>query len=287
MGLRFNKLHQITAPLVGLVLVVLGGCIPDPLEVDDIPSLPVKLVISSQVLPGQGLSVLVTKSIGALDAGWGSELEPLLREIAVDDAVVTLTYGNQVDTLVYQEYGVYAGADGAIQSGQLYELKVISARWGSVRATAIAPDPVVFQTASAKLYLTGFDSLASVTYGITDPPGPNWYMINVQKISTETPIDRYLNPRVFTRLVRDTAFNGQPFEETFNVIFQDYSLGDTALVTLSNISEEYFRYLSLRNDSRYSLAGFASEPLNFPSNVQGGYGYFNLHVPDARVFVLE
>ena len=112
-------------------------------------------------------------------------------------------------------------------------------------------------------------------------------MINVQKISATTPVDRYLNPRVFTRLVQDTAFNGQRFEEEFNVIFQNYTEGDSVLVTMSNISKAYFDYLWLRNESRYSLAGFASEPLNFPSNVQGGYGYFNLHIPDIRTFVLE
>jgi hypothetical protein len=56
---------------------------------------------------------------------------------------------------------------------------------------------------------------------------------------------------------------------------------------MSSISEDYFNCLSLRNDDRYSLAGFALEPLNLPTNVKNGYGYFNLHVPDARVFVLE
>ena len=56
---------------------------------------------------------------------------------------------------------------------------------------------------------------------------------------------------------------------------------------MSNISPEYYKYLSIRNDNRYNLAGFASEPLNYPTNVQGGYGYFNLHVPDVRIFVMK
>ncbi len=287
MVFRSRHIVNLGKSLLGLLMVVLGSCIPDPLEVTNIPTLPVKLVIASQALPDRGLSVLVTTSIGALDAGWGSELEPLMREIAVDDAVITLEHENQIDTLVHQLYGVYTGSGGIIEAGKIYTLRVRSVRWGEVTAVETAPEYVPFQSASAKLYLTGYDSLASVTYSLQDPPDPNWYMINVQKISSTTPVDRYLNPRVFTRLVRDSSFNGQRFEESFNVIFQNYSLDDSVLVTMANISEAYYHYLKVRNDSRYSLAGFASEPLNFPSNVKGGYGYFNLHLPDARVFVMK
>jgi hypothetical protein len=279
-------MKRIAAPLLIMIVATLAGCIPDPLAVDDIPTLQPRLVISSQVVAGQGLGVLVTRSIGALDAGRGSELEPLLREIAVDDAVVTLEYDGQADTLIHQDYGVYAGTQN-IEAGKTYVLHVVSPTWGAVMATAVAPQAVPFESVSAELYKTGYDSLASVKYAIVDPPEKNWYMVNVQKVSATTEIDRYLNPRVFTHLVRDDAFNGKPFEEQFNVIFQNYSLGDSVLVSMSSISEAYFNYLSLRNDSRYSLAGFASEPLNLPTNVQGGYGYFNLHIPDPRIFVLE
>ncbi len=287
MGLHSEKSTGLASILLATLIATLGGCIPDPLEVDNIPALPVKLVIASQVLPGQGLSVMVTRSIGALDAGFGSQLQPLIEEIAVDDALVTLEHDGTTDTLVHQLYGVYAGANGTIVSGKSYQLRVSSAQYGEVVASAVAPTYVPFETVSAGLYRTGYDSLASVTYSILDPPEQNWYMVNVQKVSAATPVDRYLNPRVFTHLVIDSAFNGKRFEENFNVIFQNYSEGDSVLVTLSNISEDYFKYLALRNDSRYSLAGFASEPLNFQTNVRGGYGFFNLNVPDVRIFEMK
>lgn len=266
---------------------VFSSCIPDPLEVTNVPALQPKIVIGSQVIPGQGLMVYVTRSIGALEAGWNSELEPLLEQIAIQDAVVVLVSDDRSDTLDHLRYGVYAGASDAIVGGKQYLLVVKSPTWGEVTATATAPPQVFFDDVEASLYKTGFDSLASVRYSLNDPAESNWYMVNVQKFSTTTEIDRYLNPRVFTRLVRDTAFNGRRFEEEFNVIFQNYSEGDSVLITMSNISEDYFNYLHLRNESRYSLASFASEPLNFPSNVVGGYGYFNLHIPDARAFKLE
>jgi hypothetical protein len=287
MDLRSDRIRRAAVPLLIAILGVMGGCIPDPLDVDNVPALPPKLVVGSQVIPGQGLVVYVTRSVGALEAGWGSALEPLLQQIAVADAVVTLAHDNRLDTLEHQGYGVYVGASDAVEAGKSYTLYVDSPTWGSVHASTAAPQQVILESAEASLYLTGYDSLASVRYSFVDPPVANWYMINVQKVSVTTEVDRYLNPRVFTRLVSDTTFNGGRFEEAFNVIFQNYSAGDSVLVLFSNISQEYYQYLHLRNESRYSLASFASEPLNFPSNVQGGYGYFNLHVPDVRVFVLE
>ncbi|MBL7865111.1 MAG: DUF4249 domain-containing protein [Cyclobacteriaceae bacterium] len=269
------------------VIITMAGCIPDPLEVGDIPSLKPVLVISSQVMPGQRLSVLVTKSIGALDAGRGSDLQALMSQVAVMDAVVTIEFDNTRDTLVHQGYGVYLGSANVIESGKDYFLRVNSISMGEATSTARAPRQVPFQSVDAELFLTGFDSLASITYSFVDPPEQNWYMINVQKFSAEDEVNDYLNPRVFTRLVSDEAFNGNPFEEQFNVIFQNFTQGDSIGVFFSSISKDYFDYLSLRNDSRYNLGGFATEPLNFPTNVKGGYGYFNLHVPDIRTFELE
>jgi Domain of unknown function (DUF4249) len=87
--------------------------------------------------------------------------------------------------------------------------------------------------------------------------------------------------------VRDSIYDGKVMQEEFKVLFRKFSKGDTVAVFLSNISEEYYAFLKARNDRRYNLSAFASEPLNFNSNVKGGLGYFNLHVPDARIFVLE
>jgi hypothetical protein len=112
-------------------------------------------------------------------------------------------------------------------------------------------------------------------------------MINVQKYSQENEITSYLNPRLYTRLVRDSINDGKIIKEEFRVLFRRFSAGDTVAVFLSNISEEYYGFLKMRNDRRYNFSAFASEPLNFTSNVKGGLGYFNLHLPDARIFVLE
>jgi hypothetical protein len=96
-----------------------------------------------------------------------------------------------------------------------------------------------------------------------------------------------LNPGAYTILFDDLEFNGKSYGERFRVFPRDYQPGDTIAVSLSNISEEYYRFMQLRLDNRFSFVEFISEPVNYPSNVKGGRGYFNLYVPDVQFFVFE
>jgi hypothetical protein len=140
----------------------------------------------------------------------------------------------------------------------------------------------------ADLFYNGFnDTLAQITYTLQDEVEKNWYMINVQEVEQEDVLENLLNPRAFTILLRDDEFNGGLYREKFRVFPRDYKPGDTIAVSLSNISEEYFQFMQLRIDNRFSLVEFVSEPVNYPSNVVGGKGYFNLYVPDVRFFVFD
>jgi Domain of unknown function (DUF4249) len=270
-----------------LMPLLLASCIPKPLAVDEIAQLKPKIVVSSQLVPGGALVVLITKSIGALDAGRGSDPQALISQIALSDAKVWLTNDGKVDSLPNLGNGLYGNINLNLQPYRDYSLTVKTTDLGEVSAITQLKEQVPFRTANATLYASIYDSAALVNYSLQDPAGPNWYMINVQKYSQKNDINSYLNPRVFTRLVRDSTSDGKVIQEEFKVLFRRFSKGDTVGVFLSNISEEYYGFLKLRNDRRYNFSAFASEPLNFNSNVKGGLGYFNLHLPDVRIFVLE
>src|SRR5690606_8068125 len=115
----------------------------------------------------------------------------------------------------------------------------------------------------------------------------NWYMINVQEVDQADIFRNLLDPNTFTVLFTDANFNGNTFGEDFVVLSRHHYRGDTLAVSLSNISQEYYRFMQLRAGNRFNFLEFISEPVNYPSNVVGGRGYFNLYVPDVRVIVLE
>jgi hypothetical protein len=266
----------------------IASCLPDPLEVDGIPVVKPQIVVSSQIVPDQSLVVLLTKSFGALDASDDSDPQALLDQIAVTDALVTLRRGNETDTLLSLGNGFYGGSFIEFVPGAEYTLDVESESLGKVTSTTQVKPQVTFEDLEADLVFDNFDdTLAQITYSLNDPAEKNWYMLNVLKVEQEELMENLLNPRDFVRLVDDAAFNESYFTETFRVFPREFDDGDTIAVYLSNINREYYDFIQLRLDNRFSLVEFISEPLNYPSNVVGGKGYFNLYIPDIRFIVLE
>lgn len=276
-----------TAIQILLAKQLLLSCLPEPLPVNDIPKLETKIVVSSQIIPNTGLVVFVSRSIGALDAGDDSDPENLIAQIAISDAVVTLQVGETLDTLENIGNGLYGNIILDWQNNVDYTLTVNTTSLGSVSAVTRLPDFVSFNEVSATIFDNGFDSLAQISYRLTDPIGENYYMINVQRFRSSQELSSLVNPRIFTRLFDDKAFDGEEKTETFNVLFEEFSEGDSITVSMANISKAYYDFLKVRSDNRFSFVEFAGEPINYPTNVKGGYGFFNLHTPDVRVFILE
>jgi hypothetical protein len=278
-----------TITLYGITLFLFTACIPDPLDIDGIPVVKPQIVVSTQIIPDESLVVLLTKTFSALDVIDENDPEKVLEQLAVTDAIVTIT-GPQGTSYTLQslDNGVYGGLVIPFEVHKQYTLHVNSESLGEVTATTIVKPMISFADIRANLYSNEFgDNLAQITHRINDPLGPNWYMLNVQEIERNDILKNVINPRDFTRLIDDTDFDGQHYTEVFKVVPRNYSKGDTILVSLSNISEEYYNFVKLRLDNRFSLVEFLGEPINYPSNVIGGKGFFNLYIPDFRTFVLE
>ena len=56
---------------------------------------------------------------------------------------------------------------------------------------------------------------------------------------------------------------------------------------VARLRDEYYDFIDLRIDNRFSFVEYLSEPVNYPSNVVGGKGFFNLYIPDVETFILE
>lgn len=271
------------------VALFLSSCLPDPLEVEGIPVVTPTIVVSSQIVPEESVVILLTKSFGALDASEDSDPQTLLDQIAVTDALVLVEHGGITDTLGHLGNGIYGGVDVELVPGIDYNLRVTSVSLGTVTATTQVKPQVQFTDVEAILYPDSFDdTLAQVTYSFRDPaPENNWYMINAIKVERDDLEENLLDPRDFVLLRDDALFNGGAYTETFRIFPREFSEGDTLALYLSNVSEEYYDFLQMRIDNRLNLVEFISEPLNYPTNVKGGLGFFNLNLPDVRIVFLE
>jgi len=285
--IKLLKTAGCLASVAGVFLVAIS-CLPDPLEVGSMPRAKAELVVSTQIIPDQSLLVLLTRTFGALEASDDSEPQALLDFIAVNDALVIIEGPQGKDTLLNLGNGTYGGMFIPFEAGASYHLYINSTSMGEAYATTEVKPRVEFEHVDAELFYNGFgDTLAQVTYTFADKPETNWYMINVQEVEQEDIIENLLNPRAFTMLLSDEDFNGGSYGERFHVFPRDYQPGDTIAVSLSNISEAYYQFMKLRIDNRLSFVEFVSEPVDYPTNVMGGKGYFNLYVPDVEFFVFD
>jgi hypothetical protein len=285
MDLNFKKSISFFIPLCGAWLF---ACLPDPLRVDDVPQLRPKIVVSSRVTSDEGVVVLLTRSVSALEANEDSDPEELLELIAIPDAQVSITHNGTSYPLSFQGNGLYGSLEIPLQPGEVYELLVETPSLGSVTATTEVMQKVDFNFVSARTYDNGFDTLAEVTYSFNDPPGKNFYMLNVQHLTQGSEAEDLLNPDMFTYLTDDIAFENQEYYVRQQASTRrDFEPGDTVGIFLSNINEAYYDFMRTKLDSRFNFSDFLGEPVNYATNVNGGLGFFNLYIPDVRILELE
>ncbi len=283
-----NGISSWSKYLFFLSWLVVSSCLPDPLSVDGIPVVKPQIVVSTQIIPDQSLVVLLTKSFGALEASGDSDPEELLNQIAINDATVTITGPVGTYELQFLDHGVYGGLVIPFVDGEEYALHVVSESLGEITAVTTVKPFVPFDDIKAELFFNGYDdTLAQITYRLSDPVEENWYMLNVQEVEREDLIENLINPRSFTRLLEDRNFMSTQYAETFRVFPRDFIPGDTIAVSISNISKDYYDFMQLRMENRFSYVEYLSEPINYSSNVNGGKGFFNLYIPDVRFFVLD
>lgn len=286
----FSRKSQLLGYGIALVSVAFWwSCLPDPLEVRNVPRAKTEIVVNTQIIPDESLVVFLTKTFGALEASDNSDPFELLSAITVNDATVILDGPASSDTLLFLGTGVYGGVELPLRAGDVYTLRVNSPSLGTVQATTTVTPQAHFESLSLKRHFNGYDdTLMQVSYAIKDPDDRNFYMINVQRLTLRDDlVEHLLDPHVYTRVIDDSEYNGMVITDTLHATPRDYAAGDTVAVFLSNIQEPYYNFIKLRLDNRMGFVEFVSEPVNYPSNVEGGRGFFNLYIPDIRVFVVE
>ena len=279
---------------IALVLFTVS-CRPKPLEIT-LDAAPQKLVIASQVVPDNVLGVLVTRSFPALEhnifvSGTNNVSQGFIDQVIVENAIVTVTYAGTTDTLYAVDTipGLYVSVSTLQIPYEKYELNVY--------------DPVLNESVSAvSSMLKGveFDTVYPVVqnnnsvrlkYAFKDFVGPNYYLLNVYKASSNNnlanldvnsfPFASGKNELIQSVLINDIVYNTASISSEIEL--NGIVSSDTIGVTLAHISEGYFRFLSAQGKINGLIGQFFREPVNVPTNVTNGYGYFSAYDPDVKV----
>ena len=267
-----------------LGVVSLCSCLPDPLPVDGVPIPEDQVVVGNQIAPDRFLLLSLTRNFTALQGGDDSDIDSLINAILIPEVDIEIS----VEGGIYPLEEITRGLYGSINLPQIpeatYSLSFTNPfnQEPTYAETTLLPS-ISFNSVLPSLRYTEFDTLMTVNFSIQDPEGPNWYMLNVQEISQD--IDLAETP--FTELLSDEEFDGEFYEGSFEVFFRDFSREDTVLISIANISKDYYDFLDLRNDQAFLLLDGLGEPVNYESNIENGLGLFNLYIPDIRFFALN
>ena len=281
--------------ILSLVFFAMFSCRPKPLEIS-LEAAPSKLVIASQVVPQTVLGVLVTRSFTALKhdifiPGTNNVSDAFIDEVIVTNAIVTVKYAGQIDTLhaVDTIPGLYVSASVLQIPYEKYELNVYDPQLNeSVSSVTTMLPGVVFDT----IYpLVQADNSVKLRYTFTDLAGPNYYLVNVYKAQSNAsvanldvnsfPFNSGRNQLIQSQLINDLVYNTD--EITIELNLKGVSESDTIGVTLANISEGYYNYLSAQDKIDGIIGQLFREPVNVPTNITNGYGFFSAYDPDVKV----
>jgi hypothetical protein len=293
---------MLNRPFIFLVIIValtagFSSCQPDPIDIGVAPA-PAKLVVTSQIIPGQTMIVGLTRSFSALSSeGNGGAIDStFLDSVLVSGAQVTVRHPGGRDTLFEIAPGIYASINVLLSSYGSYTLyaKDVITNLEVTAATQLLP-AVDFDSIVPVFTYTPGDTTIFIHYEITDlPTESNYFVLNYYRLNRDTSasfdpntfFQRGQNQLVAFDLISDTDFD-QNGRLTRDRELTTVGTSDTIAVTLSHITKGYYEFLTAYKRSGSLLNQLTGEPINFPSNVEGGYGYFNAHFPSVRFFNLR
>ncbi|MES2591857.1 MAG: DUF4249 domain-containing protein [Bacteroidota bacterium] len=279
------------------ILFLMVGCTPKGIDIDVAPA-ESRIVVASQIIPQKSLVVALTKSFSPLEPIATSEEvgTGLLDNFLVQNALVTVSYNNQTDTLSMLLPGIYVSNDILLTNYNTYTLNVTEPSTGmAVSAVTSMLPQVKFDTVYPIVARNVADTVVSVKYVLHDNPAEeNFYVVNyiLKQASTGANLDisSYFgngSNKILSifELLNDASFtNSELIHET---ILSDVTSKDSIAVEVAHISKGYYEFLTAAKRTGGLITQLTSEPIHFPTNVHNGYGFFNAYFPDAKIFFVE
>ncbi|MCU0430497.1 MAG: DUF4249 domain-containing protein [Cytophagaceae bacterium] len=290
-----NGIRFFIGVLVLCVAAVMPSCNPAPLEVNLQEEAP-KLVVSSQIIPGDFMLVTLSRTFSPLK---GEEQKDdtsnaFLQSVLVNRARVTIEYNGTSDTLFRVTSGVYMSTQVLLNPYTEIRLNVYDSLNGDqVQAVSFIKPRVSLSSVNIDIEVRASDTLYYLAYSFDDPSEDNWYLTSVLHIDSSRTLAQN-NADIFSgesNYIFEKTESDRSFEQVSSRVEKRERLlgvkrGDTLALVFSNISFEYFDFLEARNRSEGLIPIITGEPINYPTNVQGGYGFFNTHNPDIRFFLV-
>jgi len=313
--------------LLFIASIFLVDCTPEPLEIDVPEFEQKMVVSSQFFSDSGAIVSLTRSFSALSDNYMPEKINiDFLNKVFVQHALVLLQHNGIYDTLTYFGPGVFGAYGLELKPGELYHLYAMdSTNQVEVSAQAVFLNETRFDTTFYKMKIENDDTSAMVHFQFTDLAGRNYYLMNVYTKNPEDSIELY-NPNqsisdlpawqevnnyvdleqyvdvgeinnvtgnlstiqnyiLKTILLKDSLFENSIYRDS--LLFKNISIHDSIAISVSNISKEYYDYLTLRAKAETLYSQLMSEPINMPGNIVNGLGLFTTNREFIKFFYIE
>ncbi len=275
-----------------LLVLALGACRkPQPLDIA-IPQGTERMVISSNVVNEHLIIVSAGYSIRSTASPDAGATDSLPVDMLVDSAIITITAPNEAPVTLHKlSPGIFSTSAITLKPDTEYQLTVTDCKKGLV-ATASTTYVANTTPISVSTNQVGpdIDSLLKINVLIDEITTRDYYFVSY---STVAQLRKAAGGIKFNASNRDLAalvsFESKRIQLFDNSMARQNKLegslmtkagkGDTLLVQVAKIDKAYYEYLAAYKRTGYFINQLSGEPINLPSNINNGYGYFALYRP--------
>lgn len=284
--------------LTSAAFFFLASCRPKPIDID-VPQKAGTISISSACPDAHTVYVSASYSVNSLmailDTSHAQSNPVIPKELLIDSAIVTLRIaGSAPDTLRKTADGLYSRSNLQLQPGVQYTLAVLDCKKGvtAFANTTYQPEPAVDSMYPEQVN-TGAEVVTKLHLRLQKVTSGSYYFVsyNTMRHARENaiplPKNKYaLNlfvPKQIELFTADVVNNGK-LEKAITLQVKPT---DTLMVQVGQVDKAYYDYLSAYKRTGALINQLTGEPINLPTNISSGLGFFSLYQPVLRIYNLN
>jgi hypothetical protein len=277
---------------------LITACTPEAIDID-VPQAPSRPVVASQyyfdTLTQQSVLVIaLTNSISVSKDG-----KPTIDTVnltvdekyVIKNARLKLTTPRETYTFTEVESGIYYAFNVMLNTGDYCVIEALDENKKSIFKSS---SWVGNETDFKDLFISKNGAHHYVNYTITDNvSSKDFYLVNyLTKQKQDNP--DYTNPNYIAKRLTEQTLNFDLYTDADfknGVLEKSVKLSnleiDSIGIAISSISEGYYAFLKAQKRYGLLVNQLKGEVINFPSNIQGGLGYFHLSQPKAHILFIN
>ncbi|MBW7913986.1 MAG: DUF4249 family protein [Taibaiella sp.] len=208
--------------------------------------------------------------------------DALISEYMIDSGSATLSYDGNTELPLHRiTKGVFARNDLQLQPGNSYTLTVVDNKNNIItKGSAIYMSPPAVNYVTPVKTVSGTDTVVQLRFELDNVQPGECYYISYKTGSAIKPTGNskkeiLLNfePKKVLLYSSKDAVNNK-LSKTITLLAAG---NDTIDVEIAKIDGGYYKYLDAYIKTGYLVNQLTGEPVNLPSNMSNGYGYFTMH----------